>query len=197
MAITLPTCPPVRDQTMRIITYASIQNPILGGPETRVLRLGDRWAGEFTTYVAPYAEEGRKFLARLLRGLTDTVVIGVKEPGMDLTGYGTPLINASTTGSAISVKGLTVGKVIPEGKFLSIVQSGQRFLYQVTADTTVPAGGIVNVPIYPIIRAAPAVNDVVEFAAPKMEGFLSGSEQSWNVAISKRIGFQFSITERM
>lgn len=197
MAIILPTCPPIREQNMRIITYASIQNSTFGGPESRVLRMGDRWAGEFVTYVAPYAEEGRKFLARLVRGLTETVVVGIKEPGVVLTGYGTPLISATTTGSSISVKGMTAGKVIPEGKFVSIVQQGQRFLYQVTADTTVPAGGVVSVPIYPMIRAAPSVNSVVEFAEPKMEGFINGNEQSWSIALSKRIGFQFSITERM
>lgn len=195
MPITLPTCPPIREQNMRIVTFASIQNPILGGPETRVQRLGDRWAGEFVTYVAPYADEGRKYLARLVRGLTDTVVIGIKEPGMDLSGYGTPQISSTTTGTTVVLKGIPVGKVIPEGKFFSIVRNGQRYLYQVTADTTV-AGATVTVPIFPMLRSAPVANDVVEFATPKMEGFVSGSEQSWSIAISKRIGFQFSIMER-
>lgn len=197
MAIVLPNCPPIREQTMRLVTYASIQNPTLGGPETRVTRLGDRWAGEFVTYVAPYADEGRKYLARLVRGLSDTVVVSIKEPGMDSSGYGTPLINASTVGSSLSIKGLTEGKTIPEGKFLSVIQQGQRFLYQVTADVTVPTGGVATVPIYPMIRAAPSIDDVVELADPKMEGFLNGNEQGWHVALSKRVGFQFSITERM
>lgn len=195
MAIVLPTCPPVREQNMRIITYASIQNPILGGPETRVLRLGDRFAADFTTYVATYADEGRKFLARLIRGLTETVVMRIKEPGIDLTGYGTPQINAPSSGMSITVKGIPVGKLIPEGKFLSIVRGGQRYVHQVTADTTV-AGATVTLPIYPMLRIQPQTNDVVELADPKIEGFISGSEQSWNVAISKRIGFQFSIQER-
>lgn len=196
MAIQLPTCPPVRDQNIRMVTYASIQNPILGGPETRVLRLGDRFAGDFTTYVAPYADEGRKFLSRLLRGLNDTVIIGLKEPGMDLTGYGSPTIAAVASGSSITVAGIPSGRLIPEGKLLSIVTSGQRFLYMTTADVT-SAGGNTVISIQPIVRAAHQVGNVVEFAAPKMEGFLSGSEQGWNVAISKRIGFSFTITERM
>lgn len=195
MAVVLPTCPPVREQNMRLVTYASIQTPILGGPETRVLRMGDRFAGDFTTYVAPYRDEGRKFLARLLRGLTDTVVIGVREPSIDLTGYGSPVVS-SASGSSITVTGIPAGKLIPEGKFFSVITNGQRFLYQVSADVTAAAGANV-IPVYPMIRAAHGAGNVCEFADPKMEGFLSGSEQSWNVAISKRIGFQFSITERM
>lgn len=196
MAVILPTCPPVRDQSLRLVTYASIQTPILGGPETRVLRMGDRFAGDFTTYVAPYRDEGRKFLARLLRGLTDTVVIGIKEPAMDFTGYGAPLVAAGASGSTIPMTGIPSGKVIPEGKFFSVISNGQRFLYQVSADTT-SAGGTTNIPVYPMVRAGHAVGNAVEFSAPKMEGFLSGSEQGWNVSLSKRIGFQFSITERM
>lgn len=195
--ITLPTCPPIRNATMRLISYATDQTPTLGGPQTRVLRMGDRWAGEFTTYPALYDGEGRVYLSRLVRGMTDTVLIGVIEPGMRAQDYGTPLIStAGAFGQSIQVKGLGSGRVVPEGKFLSIVTGGQRFLYQTTSQVTADGSGNATLAIFPMLRRQPAVNDVVELSAPKMEGYVQGNEVQWNITKSKRVGFVFSIQER-
>lgn len=195
--ITLPQCPPIRNATMRLISYATDQTPTLGGPQTRILRMGDRWAGEFTTYPALYADEGRVYLSRLVRGMSDTVLIGVIEPGMRAGDYGTPLIaSGGAAGQSIQVKGLGAGRVVPEGKFLSIVTSGQRFLYQTTSQVTADGAGNATLAIYPMLRRQPAVNDVVELSAPKMEGYVQGNEVQWSVTKSKRIGFVFQIQER-
>lgn len=195
--ITLPTCPPARNATMRLISYATDQTPTLGGPQTRVMRMGDRWAGEFTTYVATYAEEGRVYLSRLVRGVSDTVLINVPEPGMRAQEYGTPLIaTGGAFGQSIQVKGLGNGRVVPEGKFLSIITGGQRFLYQTTSQVTADGSGNATLAIFPMLRRQPAVNDVVELSVPKMEGYISGNEVQWNITKSKRIGFAFSIQER-
>lgn len=195
--IALPTCPPIRNATMRLISYATDQTPTLGGPQTRVLRLGDRWAGEFTTYPALYAEEGRVYLSRLVRGMADTVLINVPEPGMRAQNYGTPLIaSGGSSGMSIQVKGLGNGRVVPEGKFLSIVTGGQRFLYQTTSQVMADVNGYATLAIFPMLRRQPAVNDVIELSAPKMEGYVQGNEVQWNITKSKRIGFVFSIQER-
>lgn len=195
--IELPNCPPIRSASMRIISYAVDQTPSQGGPQTRVLRLGDRWAGEFVTYVASYAEEGRVYLSRLVRGMTDTVVIPVPEPGMRGGDYGAPVIAAAGAfGSSVQIGGLGAGRVIPEGKFLSIITGGQRFLYQATATTTANGTGQATVPIYPMLRRQPQLNDVVELSEPKMEGFVQGNQVQWEVTKSKRIGFVFQIMER-
>lgn len=195
--ITLPQCPPVRNASMKLISYATDQTPTLGGPQTRVLRIGDRWAGDFTTYPALYADEGRIYLSRLVRGMTDTVLIGVIEPGMRAGDYGLPQIaSGGASGMTIPVKGLGAGRVVPEGKFLSIVTSGQRFLYQTTAQVTADGTGNATLPIFPMLRRQPATNDVVELSAPKMEGYVQGNEVQWEITKSKRIGFVFSIQER-
>lgn len=195
--ITMPQCPPIRNANMRLISYATDQTPTLGGPQTRVLRLGDRWAGEFTTYPALYDGEGRIYLSRLVRGMTDTVLIGVIEPGMRGDDYGTPQIAAAGAfGQSISVKGLGADRVVPEGKFLSIVTGGQRFLYQTTSQVTSDGTGNATLGIYPMLRRQPQINDTVELSAPKMEGYVSGNEVQWNITKSKRIGFVFSVVER-
>lgn len=195
--ITLPNCPPVRNASMKLLSYATDQTPTLGGPQTRVMRLGDRWAGDFTTYPALYADEGRIYLSRLVRGMTDTVLIGVIEPGMRAQDYGTPQIAVGgASGMSIQVKGLGAGRVVPEGKFLSIVTGGQRFLYQTTAQVSADANGDATLPIFPMLRRPPAANDVVELSAPKMEGYVQGNEVQWEVTKSKRIGFVFSVQER-
>lgn len=195
--ITLPNCPPVRNASMKLLSYATDQTPTLGGPQTRVMRLGDRWAGDFTTYPALYADEGRIYLSRLVRGMTDTVLIGVIEPGMRAQDYGTPQIAVGgASGMSIQVKGLGAGRVVPEGKFLSIVTGGQRFLYQTTAQVSADANGDATLPIFPMLRRQPAANDVVELSAPKMEGYVQGNEVQWEVTKSKRIGFVFSVQER-
>lgn len=195
--INLPTCPPVRSASMRLVSFAVDQVPSQGGPQSRVLRLGDRFAGEFVTYPAAYAEEGRVYLSRLMRGMTETVAIGVPEPGMRGGDYGTPQIaTAGAFGSSVTIKGLGAGRVIPEGKFFSIITGGQRFLYQATATITADGSGQAVVPIYPMLRRQPQVNDVVELSAPKMEGFVQGNQMQWEVTKSKRIGFVFQVMER-
>ena len=195
--ITLPNCPPIRNASMKLLSYATDQTPTLGGPQTRVMRLGDRWAGDFTTYPALYADEGRIYLSRLVRGMTDTVLIGVIEPGMRAQDYGTPQIAVGgASGMSIQVKGLGAGRVVPEGKFLSIVTGGQRFLYQTTSEVTADGSGDATLAIFPMLRRQHAANDVVVLSAPKMEGYVQGNEVQWEVTKSKRIGFVFSVQER-
>lgn len=193
--ILLPACPPIASATPKLIGYFTDQVPTLGGPQTRVSRLGDRWGMAVETFPAVYAEEGRIYLSRLLRGMTDTVVIGIHEPGMNGRDYGSPVVSAPAAGRFLPVSGLGAGRAVPEGKFLSVIISGQRFVYMVTAAVTADGNGAALLPIYPTLRRQPAVGAVVELSAPKMEGFVQGNEQSWQVSRSKRLGFSFAIME--
>ena len=194
--IELPACPPIASATPKLIGYFTDQQPTLGGPQARVSRLGDKWGIDVQTFSARYSAEGMTYLARLLRGMTDTVLLAFPEPGVPVQGYGSPVVStAGASGRLLPIGGLTSGVVIREGKFLSVVIGGQRFLYQAAATMTVPVGGAVNLPIYPTLRRQPPVGAVVELAAPKIEGFVQGSEQSWQVSRSKYLPFNFSIVE--
>lgn len=194
--IELPACPPIRDAAPKLVGFFTDQQPILGGPGNRVSRLGDKWGIDVQTYSALYAEHGMTYLARLLRGMTDTVLLAFPEPGVSVQDYGAPVVStAGASGQVLPIGGLKPGVVIREGKFLSVVIGGQRFLYQAAGTMTVPIGGAVNLPIYPTLRRQPPVGAVVELAAPKIEGFVQGSEQSWQVSRSKYLPFNFSIVE--
>jgi len=193
--IELPACPALRSATPSLVSYAVDQTPTLGGPQSRISRMGDRWAMDIETYPALYASHGMKFLSRLLRGLTDTVLLAFPEPGVAKRSYGAPVVaSAGAAGLTLPVSGLTPGVAIPEGKFFSLVISGQRYLYQVTADVIATAG-TVNLPIYPMLRRQPPAGAVVELETPKIEGFIQGNEQAWEVSRSKYLPFAFAIRE--
>ncbi len=185
----------MRSASPRLVSYAVDQSPTLGGSQPRVSRLGDRWAMDVETYPVRYANQGMAYLSRLVRGLVDTVLIAFPEPGVVKRSYGTPVVaSAGAAGLTLPVSGLTPGIVIPEGKFLSLVIGGQRYLYQVTADVTAQAG-TTTLPIYPMLRRQPPAGAAVELESPKIEGFIKGNEQVWDVSRSKFLPFSFAIQE--
>jgi len=191
--IELPACPRIDDAVPKLVGYFTDQTPILGGPQSRVGRIGDRWGLDVVTAPAEYAEEGMVMLSRLLRGMTDTVVMDFPEPGVPVLDYGAPVVSAPSAGSLLPLSGLKAGAEIREGKFLSVIVMGQRFLYQAAA-TVAEVGGAMLLPIYPMIRVQPPVGSVVEMR-PKIEGFVQGNEQSWQVSRSKYLPFNFSLLE--
>ncbi len=194
--IELPACPPIKEAVPRYVSFAVDQAPTLGGTDSRVSRMGDRWAIDVETYPAEYAGHGMAFLSKLVRGLTETVVLAFPEPGVKRRSYGAPVVaSAGASGTSLPVSGLIPGDVIREGKFFSLVIAGQRYLHQVTADVTATAG-TVNLPIFPMLRRQPPVGAVLELEAPKIEGFVQGNEQAWNTSRSKYLPFRFTIKER-
>lgn len=193
--IQLPACPPLRSATPSLVSFAVDQTPTLGGPQSRISRLGDRWAISVETFPIQYANHGMKYLSRLVRGMVDTVLLAFPEPGVVKRSYGAPVVaSAGSAGLTLPVSGLTPGVVIPEGKFFSLVIANQRYLYQVTADVTATAG-TVNLPIYPMLRRQPPAGAVVELEAPMIEGFVQDNKQSWEVSRSKFLPFSFAIQE--
>lgn len=192
--IELPACPRINDAVPKLVGYFTDQTPILGGSQSRVGRIGDRWGIDVVTAPAEYAEEGMVMVSRLTRGMTDTVLLGFPEPGVERLDYGAPVVSAPSAGSNLPLSGLKPGAQIREGKFLSVIVLGQRFLYQAAATRT-EVGGVVLLPIHPMIRVQPPVGSVVELADPKIEGFVQGNEQSWQVSRSKYLPFSFAVLE--
>lgn len=124
---------------------------------------------------------------------TDTLIMPIHEPGLTLPSYGTPLVaGAAQSGSTLNVDGLGTAEII-KGKWLSVVTSVRRYVYRTTAAVT-PTAGAAALSIRPMIRAAPADNDVIELAAPKVEGFVSF--EGMTVSVDKLVhGVRFSIRE--
>ena len=194
--IELPSCPPIKEAVPRYVSYAVDQASVLGGTDSRIVRMGDRWAVDVETYPVEYADHGMKYLSRLVRGMKDTVRMAFREPGVKPRSYGTPVVaSAGSAGTFLPVSGLIPGDVIKEGKFFSMIIGGTSYLYQVAvADVTVSGSGTATLQIEPMLRRQPAAGTALDFE-PKIEGFIQGNEQSWNVSRSKYLPFRFTIKE--
>lgn len=194
MAIILQGLPRQTRYSMRAISAANTLSPAFGGADQRLSRKGSRFAIDVSIPALSAAGCGMGLIADLLRGETETLVLAIPEH-LPAVAYGAPVANDVSTGSVLAVKGLTPGAVIRKGKFLSIILSGQRFVYMVTAEMTVPAGGLVSLPIWPLLRRPTADGAVIELAAPKIEGFIEPG-QDWSINSLKAVGMSFTLKER-
>lgn len=94
-------------------------------------------------------------------------------PQLDTVGAneGSPLVDGGgQLGRTLSVKGVTAGYVIPRRTWAVVISAGKRYAYRTSAAVTAAGDGTADLPIYPNIRAVHSNEDVVEIAAPKVEG---------------------------
>lgn len=194
-AIALPTCPLPDSAQPFLRDFGGNLVPFLGGPEQRINRIGTRLGMRFTMPPMEGAD-ARAFVARLVRGRQDRVLMPWHLADFDPGSPGSPAINAAAAGgSAVSIKGLSAGYTVREGQFFSIVHSGRRYMHMSNGDVTA-SGGVAAVSIYPPLRTSVSVNDVVEMAAPMLEGAPSpGEGLSWDILPTLETGLQFFVTE--
>ncbi|MNQ49565.1 hypothetical protein D3C85_634790 [compost metagenome] len=194
MAIILQGLPRQTRYSMRAVSVANTMSPAFGGADQRLGRKGSRFAIDVSIPALSAAGCGMGLIADLLRGETETLVLGIPEH-LPAVAYGAPVANGVSTGSVLAVKGLTPGAVIRKGKFLSIILSGQRFVYMVTAQVTVPIGGLANLPSWRMLRRPAADGALIELAEPKIEGFIEPG-QDWSITSLKAVGMSFALKER-
>ena len=196
-AISLPTNPSPNGLQPMLRDFGGVLTPFLGGPEQLVVRAGTRFGAHVSLPPLRTNELGRIYISRLLQGRTNGVLMRWPLLEFDPGTPGTPLINtAATSGSSLSIKGLTVGYTIKEGQFFSIIISGKRYLHMATANAVANGSGIASVSIFPLLRKAVSVNDVVEIAQPMIEGFISpGNELGWEIASNRFMSINFTIME--
>lgn len=195
MTITLPTDPAPRDAQPVKVSFDGILTPFLGGPVTPLGRLGTR-LGLRVNYPPIRGTIARQFQARLLRGQTERVVLEWPLLDLDPGSPPNPQINSSSSGTAISVKGLGAGYVYQEGQPLSVVSGGRRYTHIMTGGGAANGSGIAAIGIYPPSRVTYAVNDTVEIVTPKIEGLVNpGEELSWGYALEHTMDFAFTVVE--
>lgn len=194
MAIILQGLPRQTRYSMRAISAANTLSPAFGGADQRLGRKGSRFAIDVSIPALSAAGCGMGLIVDLLRGETETLVMTIPEH-LPAVAYGAPVANGASTGSVLAVKGLTPGAVIRKGKFLSIILSGQRFVYMVTGEVTANGAGQASLPIWPMLRRPTADGAVVELAAPKIEGFIEPG-QDWSITSLKAVGMSFALKER-
>lgn len=193
--ITLPTSPAPAAVNWSLSDKGGTLAGGLGGTSQRVNRLGNRWRCE-VVMPALTAQQAREWSAALSKGLRDGVAFKFTQASLSVLSEGTPLVNgASQTGNALACDGFTTGFVAYAGQFFSITTGGQRYVYMVQETTKSASGAFAALPIEPALRVSPADNDVIEFAAPHIEGLLVEAPM-WGVDVDHiSRGFAFAIEE--
>ncbi len=196
MTVPLPTLRPPKSATPRPLDFGAWQTPTGPGTAQRLERLGSRFAMDIVTGQLRWVEDRRAWISALLRGISDTVLYPVPQPGLTIGTPGMPRINgAGQAGQALILDGFSAGYTVSDGQFFSVVTGGQRFLYVATGDVFADGSGVATVSVWPPLRRSPADNDVCEFALPMIEGALSGGERGWTDERAHTVGLSLTITE--
>lgn len=196
MSVTLPSLPRGASVAPRLIDFGATLRPPLGGPVQRIGRLGSRFAVDVR--LPPLSlTDARSFLARQIKAKTTGETLKLAWPQAQAApAIGAPLVNgAGQTGSLLAVDGLTAGVTVPEGAFFSFTAGGRAYLHVVTAAVVASGGGAATLSIGPMLRATPADNVALNFAAPEVEGLLGDGDVAWDLDSLRIYGVAFTLAE--
>jgi len=196
MPVLLPTIRPPKTANMRPLDFGAWQTPTGPGAAQRLERLGSRFALDIVTGQLRWVVDRRPWISALLRGVSDTVVYPIPQPGLIIGLPGDVRVNgAGQAGQTIVLDGFTPGYIAQEGQFFSILSGGQRFVYAVTIPVMADGAGNAAVEIWPPLRRSPLNDAPCEFAIPMIEGALSGNEKGWTDERAHTVGLALTITE--
>lgn len=179
--ILLPRKRGVKTDKIHMRDFGGQLTPFMGGPTQTIMRLGTRWSIDVTIPIMRAEPDGRQWAAKLAMGKIYGVAMYFRQDGLRIGMPGTEVAvdGAGQTGFALAMRGFRPGYAIRLGQAFSIVTSNQRYLYFAGASAVAGSDGKVNLPIYPMLRVSPVDGDICEWAAPIIQGSLSGNEVAW------------------
>ncbi|KQM65785.1 hypothetical protein ASE75_06020 [Sphingomonas sp. Leaf17] len=196
MPTALPTLRQPKSATLRPMDFGAWQSPTGPGAAQRLERLGSRFALDIMTGRLRWVEDRRAWIGALLRGISDTVLYPVSQPGLVIGNPGAPRIaGGGQAGQVLALTGFAAGYVMRESQAVSIIIGGQRYLYAATAETAADGSGAMALPVWPPVRRSPAADAVCEVAVPMIEGSLSGNDKGWTDERAHTVGLTLTITE--
>lgn len=182
--------------TLGYIDFGSFLNPGLGGEVQRLDRMGNRHKLAVGFPPLRSADKGRIFVSRVIRGKTEGVRMEVPLLGFKPGAPGNPLVDgAGQAGRSLVADGFTPNYTIREGQWFSLAHDGRHYLHSVDAGVTANATGQVTLSISPMLRIEPDDNDVLHFAKPMIEGYITGEELMWSLSLEHNIGIEFELVE--
>lgn len=194
--VDLPTgC--VDDWTARLASRPSRARDAFGRGRSNISQLGAVWAFDVTLHKMTQAN-ALKWIARLNDNTQDGHRWTIPQGSLISGSEGTPRVNlGGQLGTSLNVDGVTASMVISEGAFVSIITASRRYAYQLASQATANSSGAVTLTFNTPLRVSPNNDDVVEIAAPKVEGFVDFNGMS----LANRRSFigggaQFTIVER-
>lgn len=190
--IELPENPAPNGFEAELLDYGGI---LRGSAALRVDRPGSRYRIAFS-FPPMRPDKSRTFIGRLQRAKREGVK--VKLPLIVPQGSpGSPVVDGSgQSGNSLEVRGFLAGYPAKKGFWLTITDaSGVGYLHQVVETVRADTGGLATLAIEPPLRAPFADGDVIELAAPTIEGFVDGESFSWSVPVNRLVAVQFAMEE--
>jgi hypothetical protein len=185
------------DIEVRELSWSKDMKPTAGGKTQRQDRLGTRHSFRFDIPVLRYGWCGAALAADLAVGRTgDGAAIVIPEPGIPDVDYGEPVANGSPQmGKNLNLRGITPGRIIPKGKWISLWVGGRYYAHFTTAQVVADGSGQAILPIYPMIRRSPLDGSAVIIRNPMVQGLISEpvSRKVWRAGT---IALTFEIEEQ-
>lgn len=193
----LPTSPTFVEPVVGYVDFGNTLTPPLGGPDQRINRPGNRHRVSGALPPIKNKDEGRVWVARLKRGMSEGVRMKFPLGGFDPGSPGSPQVNGSgQSGRIIQLSGFQAGYVVKEGQYFSIFTGGAHYVYSADEEVTAASNGTMQLTIDPLLRISPNNGDVCHFEEPMIEGLIEGSERQWQFAVDHTVGIEFGIKER-
>ena len=195
--IILPTSPQPSNVQPSLNDFGGFNEPPLGGAVQRIERMGNRFSA-VVTMPAMSATNVRAWITDLLRGKSEGVRIRFPQLGVVVGAPRLPVVDgANQAGLVLNVRGCSPHYAFVKGQWINIVTANFTYLHNVTANVSASAGGLVALPIYPMIRdEALADGAAIEVANPVIEGWIRGEEWQWEVPVDAITVLQFTVEER-
>lgn len=181
----------------KMLDWGSTLQPVLGGVEQRLNRLGTRFSIDVETRPYRMEAEGRRHVALLQRAKQEGGFVPYPQLGMNIGGPGSPTVSgAHTGGTTLNITGATPYYVLRPGQALNIIRTSRRYLHFVATQVQLGATGNGAVVLTSPMRVHLAGGETVDLKTPGIEGFIDGDEMAWSIAASRLTTFSFIIRER-
>lgn len=196
MTVQLPAVPLLAEVSARLVDFAGMMQPPLGGPGQLVARMGDRYAID-VSLPSLSASCAADWIAARLQAKADVATLSLIWPqprpaGLPTTGR---VNGALQLGTSLVVDGLGAGRVLKRLTFFSFSKAGRSYLHATTSAVTASGGGAATLTISPMLRVQPDDDTHLEFVNPVIEGFLDGTTVDWDLRRLRRVGTSFTLME--
>lgn len=196
--VALPSSPRARQLDPQYIEAGGALRGFTGAVVQTISRLGDHWGFKVSLPQMRWERDARLWVNKLLLGVAaKKVTFPIFLPGFHVGVPGLPEVDGAVAGgSTIPIRGATPHYPFRELQFISVIRNDKRYLYAVSEQTIADASGNASLPVMPMLRAALVDGDVVEVAAPMIEGYLVGEGLTWSISEARTSGLNFQIEER-
>jgi hypothetical protein len=196
MSVAMPTSPAPESADVRFLDWGASQVAALGGPTSRLSRLGSRHAVDYRMPPMTYAD-AMAWIQRLKRGMNEGAIMPFPQPGITSVVASAATATATVSGgTGLALQGLLPSATALEGQFFNVSRSGRLYLYSLNSNVTASGGGTGTISFEPMLRTAVTASvDLIIFNSVYIEGYVTGDETGWTVDVARNVGLSFTIEE--